>query len=807
LKFYENYNRKLEKELNNNKKSNLEIYGKLPFIKNAGLKVLENNIYGVDLDNKAAEITALSLMLHVMDELKSKNLKFPSILGQNIKVGNSLISGIANREELIKYQDDLKKLIDLRNALKSAYDELDKIKIMADICNISEGTEYAIDYLNYHKHFIENNKYDLNKDRKIAVLDKKLKEIAKESRVGINKKLNEKLNKWFKNPEDVKPFNWEVEFPEVFANGGFDVVVGNPPYIDGRNIEEVELKYYKTLFIAGDGKVNTFCLFIERGLNLSNLNGYISYIVPPTLLRNTRYRAIRGEILKRSKIHKLICLNSMPFEDAVVEGLIINLQQENNEESRDSWRVISLVLDTIDDLENAKLHQLSQSFYKTTPYNRFYVFLDSYEVEILKKMKIKSIELSNLCETKDGISTGFKPFPEKLLGYKQGEYFVALDGSKEKFDSDLHKKIIDGGEFHRYTPILWENRYIKYDKSIEQNPKPARGRAFNCQLREKYIFIQPEKIITRQTADSLIGTYDDNQFFTRNSIHNTYFYPNIPNYSLKYILGILNSKILTYYHRKMTEEIGSVHPQVHIEDIRKLPIYPATIDQQKPIIILVDKIMELKKKRHAINTDLAHYITPNKIKETTLKDYLCKIGKENYWRITEPEDPMQVYHDIAELRVHKDKEFIIMDARVKIRNKKDPREFERDENNKIITEWMAVLKAKFPEEVEKLLIYYISNIKKFKGGYRNNLWNKLLDAKIPALTEEIKNAIMEYEKNLEIARELDKEIEKVDKSIDRLVYELYGLTEEDIKVVEESLGSSYESLPSKEEVEELLNSL
>lgn len=62
-----------------------------------------------------------------------------------------------------------------------------------------------------------------------------------------------------------------------------------------------------------------------------------------------------------------------------------------------------------------------------------------------------------------------------------------------------------------------------------------------------------------------------------------------------------------------------------------------------------------------------------------------------------------------------------------------------------------------------------------------------MDAKIPALTEEIKNAIMEYEKNLEIAKELDKEIEKVDRSIDRLVYELYGLSEEEIRVVEGSL--------------------
>lgn len=212
---------------------------------------------------------------------------------------------------------------------------------------------------------------------------------------------------------------------------------------------------------------------------------------------------------------------------------------------------------------------------------------------MIKKIILDCIKLEDIYNVKDGISTGFKPFPELLLGYKIKDTFTSLNGKSEKFNPNIHKKVIDGGEFNKFTAIYWKGRYIKYEKSIEQNPKPLIGRPFNCQLREKDIFESCPKILSRQTSDKLIMTIDDNRYYTRNSIHNIYPKYNQKGLEIKYILSLLNSKLMNFVYIMTTQETGKVHPQVHISDIKKLPI-KITTDNLR-FIDIVDKILDITK--------------------------------------------------------------------------------------------------------------------------------------------------------------------------------------------------------------------
>lgn len=241
--------------------------------------------------------------------------------------------------------------------------------------------------------------------------------------------------------------------------------------------------------------------------------------------------------------------------------------------------------------------------------------------QIISKAKTSSVLLEEVYEVRDGISTGFKPFPEILLGKRQGQYFVSLNGNKEAFDAEVHKKVIDGGEFNKFTKIYWEGRYIKYDKKIEYNPKPKQDHPFNCQLREKEIFEQKVKILSRQTSNRLIMTLDQNRYYTRNSVHNIYPKDGGKDLNIKYVLAVLNSSLLDYIYIKSTQEIGKVHPQVHISDLRKLPIKKVSMDEQQPIIGLVDRILAI--------TEDEQYLE-NPIKQNKVKEFMCQIDQIVY---------------------------------------------------------------------------------------------------------------------------------------------------------------------------------
>jgi hypothetical protein len=585
---------------------------------------IHNSLYGVDIDPSAVEIAKLRLWLSlVVDEDDIRQIRPLPNLDYKIMQGNSLLEeyeGIRlfddklistvnfDKEKQIaelkekqaelsseyirlhqadKLTRDKKQQIDeelkkINSQIKRLEQSGKKVEENASLFDIYSTAKKKSDELKrLHKEFFETTQKRKKDDLKKQIeklewdlIEVTLKEQGKDSQL-------QRIEEFKK--ANVKPFFlWKLHFSDVFQKEGFDVAIANPPYIDGRGLTESELKALKGIYFSAQGKVNLFNLFQEKAQHILRKAGVSTFIVPTPFLRNDRYWAIRKSLLENARIIEIVDFEERQFESAVVESILVFTQK---------CIVPQNSFEVFKNLNRTSPRLLNQDSFKNDAECKILTAGSEQDSGIISKVKAASVPLGEVYEVRDGISTGFKPFPELLLGQKNGKDFVSLNGDKEPFDQKIHKKVIDGGEFNKYTKISWEGRYIKYDKRIEYHPKPKQGRPFNCQLRDREIFEQNPKICSRQTSNRLIMTLDADTYYTRNSVHN--IYPNSESGDLKieYILALLNSKLLNYVYLKSTQEIGKVHPQVHISDLRKLPIRKIGVKEQQPFIDLVKDIL------------------------------------------------------------------------------------------------------------------------------------------------------------------------------------------------------------------------
>jgi len=377
--------------------------------------------------------------------------------------------------------------------------------------------------------------------------------------------------------------------PLADLDGQCDCVAGNPPFIEGRGLSDAQLDSLRRRFkSAGTGKINLFAVFIERALALLKDGGVLAFVVPATFQRNARYKALR-ELLLNYTIESIKPLDANLFGERVVETCVLRV--------RKAPPCVNSIVNTGDG-------ETLQSQLSHGPVLRFCNSLPRKLRRDIALMEKNGVPLATVLDVRDGISTGFQPFPKRLLGSVADGQFIAQDGTTAPFDAAKHKRIIDGAEFNSFTPIQWAGRYIDYDKEHEHFP-PHPGRPFNCQLRDSAIYDRAEKLLTRQTARGLIATVDRERYFVRNSVHVTFAknscgaggppahfnsdldiegrldFGNASSrpmpISLDALCACLNTKLYSDYLVAVTGENGAVFPQVHIADLKALPILPGLL--------------------------------------------------------------------------------------------------------------------------------------------------------------------------------------------------------------------------------------
>jgi type I restriction-modification system DNA methylase subunit len=536
----------------------------------------------------------------------------------------------------------------------------------------------ALVFSDIEKSILENNLYgvDINEESvEIAKLSLWLRTAQP------NRKLND-LNNNIKcgnsliDDPDVageKAFNWQNEFPEVFSKGGFDVVIGNPPY--GAYFDEKSKIYLPKEFKTFQGNFEIYFFFIEILNKLVKSLGKVGYICPDTWINIPQAQKLREHVLQNYGINTIISFHYSVFSDASVNAIIFILTRDNFYENCEFINVSSNN-NTIENLSNTTKCNVSN--WKKSKDKQFQIWQNESDIDIIKKIQ-RNIKLGE--EVLD-ISQGIVPYSKENLTEEQVKQRIYH--KSEKLNEDFGDWV-QGRALLRYGIDLTNKEYLKYGRWLH---RPRKAKYFNG----KRILIQE---ITGGNPPRIKATIFNGLLYHDPGIIACL---NKSAFNLEYILAIINSKLISWYNLKTAPKgKRTTFPKVLISDIRNIPFANSFQEIQIKLSEKVKSILSLNKMLQESSEKFKNIIT---------------------------------------------RKFALIELSIKMQY------------------WYMYSYADFIKELLK------SKIK--------------LSLKEEAEWEEYFNA--ERKKALDILAE----IESTDKEIDQMVYKLYELTEEEIKIVEES---------------------
>ena len=399
---------------------------------------------------------------------------------------------------------------------------------------------------------------------------------------------------------------------------GFDIVIGNPPY--GANIDNM-VDIFKALYPrTSHGYKEIYKYFYDRGLSLLCAGGILAYITPNTFLRQPRYKDLRKLMLEMT-ILQILDLGEHIFE-AVVPTAIILLMNKGTTSHTLLYGDLTTAHKGIDLFQNISLVEKCQQDFGIIPNSIF--------VSTNLNSDNNQFCLSDIFEMKD---CGFK--------YQRINVGLAQKGKNDLaerifyFGEALHDKdipILTGKDISQYYYTLKPNKKLRYN--YESLLKANEHTYYN-----KKIMDEPMKLIWRQTAPYFIGTILSNHIFFGNTIQAGIIktkYKDMISYPC--LCGLLNSKYLRYRYELNVKETGRVFPQVKLEKLRTLPIVIPVKEIQDTITNIVNEIITLKKdnpqtdtaKKEQIIDSLVYHLYGLTYDEVLIVDPQTPITREEY---------------------------------------------------------------------------------------------------------------------------------------------------------------------------------
>jgi len=356
----------------------------------------------------------------------------------------------------------------------------------------------------------------------------------------------------------------------------FDYVVGNPPYLFIRSIpKDYKMVIEQLSFETNKGQYDLYQLFIEIGIKNLNENGKLGYIVPDSLLALSNRKLLRKFIFNNTKIIK-ICVVGSGFKDSVVSNVIIILQKEAIEEQRITNQI--LIKKALNDQREyfQKQSNITKWDYK------FLIHLAQQDIEILEHLNSNFKSLTDLISDSQfeiSISRGVEMGKEGDVIYCDScnrycplpkENFICLKCGST-LNSNATEKIvvrtIPKGLENAYKPFIYTlNRYsIKEYRHLKVNLEG---------INYKDLRLYNNRIVIRQlNQENLICAAYEKSALSSQSIYNIKINKSpIPEFNNFYLLGLINSRLLSYYFLKTFGSYKSLFPRILIEKLKTLPI-------------------------------------------------------------------------------------------------------------------------------------------------------------------------------------------------------------------------------------------
>ena len=488
------------------------------------------------------------------------------------------------------YSKNYKKHIEFWTKYREA---VKNIKIVDPACGSGAFLITAFEYLLNYNNYLNDKIFDLTGTKDL--FSDTTKEILQNNIFGVdlNKESVEitKLSLWLKTAnknktlatlennikcgnsliDDVEiagelAFDWEKEFPQVFKNGGFDVVVGNPPYVlcQPSNTEEKLLKFYNNFEVA-NYKIDLYHLFFEKGIKILNPKGYLGFITPNTYLTNKYTVNLRKLILEKTSINTIIKYNEIVFAEAGVD-------------------VVTILLSNFK-IKNNKINILSSK-------NKTLTVIDKKEQEIWENDELKVFNLNK--------ELSIKLENTILLDKIYSVTFGLQTKDKSKYVSEIKspewEECYTGKNISRYF-LSKANLYFL------NNPSEVKaGGSWNMKLHKS------KKIVVRQVGNpEPIFAYDDKKIPSLNTMYNIV---NIDkNFDDFYILSILNSKLMKKYWLSKYNDNKDLFPKIKGYQLKELPIKKISLEAQQPFIEKADKMLFLNKNLQELSQKFQRLLT------------------------------------------------------------------------------------------------------------------------------------------------------------------------------------------------------
>jgi type I restriction-modification system DNA methylase subunit len=452
--------------------------------------ILLNNIYGVDIDRQAVEVTQMSLYLKVLEGENAETLNpqmmlalkeayLPS-LGGNIKCGNSLI-----------------------------------------------GTDISA----------QSDLFDSESTQKI------------------------------------NPFDWESEFSEIMNRGGFDCVIGNPPY--GARFSEPEKEYLFAKYPLIVGQPESYEYFMLIAINLLRKSGHLSFINPNNFIESDRSEGLRKALLEAGTIRKISNFRYRIWKENASETLVFVFEKGTKGEES----LVTHPASEEDFLRENDAVKCNQKDWEDSPKTRFLVRAN---LNLIRKIEKRSVQLGELCNAGQGIIV----------------YKTRLESEKNPYISSKRhggewKKLLDTESTIQRYALIWGGRYLKYGKWL-------------WRPREAVFFESPKILLVRLRNKSLVrrivATYDDEKYYNRDNFNNVILKDQ--KHDLKYILGVLNSLLVNYWYKSYFDNVNINPEQISLIPVRPIDFSnPSELSVHKGIVGLVERMLELNSQLQSATFD------------------------------------------------------------------------------------------------------------------------------------------------------------------------------------------------------------
>lgn len=528
--------------------------------------IIQNNIYGVDIEKGAVDIARLRFWLALIIDEKEP-MPLPN-LDFKIMQGNSLLESYKGVDldvtsKKLKTGKDTKKT---RGVLSLGFEETDVQKTIQDLV----------------KSYFSITDHTLRAQRRQQI-DKYVKDYIKICAEG-NHEVQDAVDE-LEIPND-QFFLWHTYFADVFEQGGFDIVIGNPPY--GVSIKDD----YRKAVVASWGNVpdyEIYYYFIVLAAPLLKEKGIMSYIIPNTFLFNTFAKHFREMLVEKWNVLEILDCTKFPiFESAVVRNAI-NLFQKDSEGSKQvGYRNTANVTSFSDLLEREREFMTVESLLAMNQNWGLAFYLGANDIKVINQI---SSSIDSICNHYD-VSQGYIPYRKsdliKIYGKEEGERIVKerLWHSLQPLDNTYIQEIY-GRDITKYS-YHSTGEYVKYGKHLA------------CYVDLK--FFNSSRLLVREiTNPQIIACLLDELFVNDPQLISVIVRDE--RYSLEFLWGILNSKLATYYHfHHSPKATKGAFPKILVQDIKGFPLPIASNEQISSLGKVSKKVLTKKKSNLSTNT-------------------------------------------------------------------------------------------------------------------------------------------------------------------------------------------------------------